>query len=105
MNAQSDKKAPLFHLGRVLATPNYLHQWRAGHAGDEEAAQKGTLDLVWRHVTGDFSDCGEEDAQSNRNAITNGARVFNVFHTKIGTVWIITEADRSATTILMPEDY
>ena len=63
------------------------------------------LALVNRHVGGDFGDLGEEDTARNRDAIQCGARVFSAYITPRGKVWVITEADRAVTTILLPSEY
>jgi hypothetical protein len=59
-----------------------------------------------RHHTGDWGDLCEEDIASNEQAMQNGGRLFSTYHDPKGVkFWIITEADRSATTVLLPEDY
>lgn len=59
-----------------------------------------------RHQYGDWGDCDQEDAQANDEAIAEGARIFSVYHDKNHRkFWIITEADRSMTTVLLPEEY
>lgn len=83
----------MFKLGKVVATPNAL--------GFMEEHQIDAMALLRRHVMQD-TDCCKEDHIANKHAIENGERVFSVF--KEG-IWIITEWDRSYTTILKPEDY
>lgn len=65
--------------------------------------------LLERHVTGDWREMSLEDQQTNREAITEGLRVFSAFAlegcVESDKVWVITEADRSATTILLPSEY
>ncbi|WP_417850272.1 hypothetical protein [Thalassoglobus sp.] len=59
-----------------------------------------------RHLSGDWGDCEPEDAIANDRAVSEGTRLFSVYHSSSGTkFWIITEADRSATTVLLPDDY
>jgi len=60
-----------------------------------------------RHFMGDWGDCDEEDRAANDWACKNGERVLSVYHAAESgvTFWIITEADRSVTTILLPEEY
>ena len=59
-----------------------------------------------RHVSGDWGDVCEEDAEENELSVKEGYRIFSVYHAQGGTkFWIITEADRSVTTILLPSDY
>jgi len=59
-----------------------------------------------RHANGDWGEVCDEDRQANEDALRGGARLLSVYHDSRGTkFWIITEADRSATTVLLPEDY
>ena len=91
-------KHPLFPLGDCYYTP-----------GAKAALEKTRADvaaLVARHVTGDWSEMVEEDQAANRQAIAEGSRVFSAYHLRTGVkLWIITEADRSATTLLLPDEY
>lgn len=89
--------ARLFPLGRTAITPR----------ASEHLGQAGVLphDLLNRHVSGDFGDLEDEDLQANREAVTIGRRIFSAYELSNGTVWVITEADRSVTTILLPSDY
>ncbi|MFC3715195.1 hypothetical protein ACFONC_03395, partial [Luteimonas soli] len=87
----------LFPLGQLVGTPAALDLLaRAGVNG---------MALVDRHMRGDFGDLDPEDEQSNREAIAHGFRVLSSYPVGTGKVWIITEADRSVTTILLPSDY
>ena len=62
--------------------------------------------LLRRHVTGDWGDVPEEDRLSNEQALIHGDRLLSSYRIRESlTVWIITEADRSATTLLLPDDY
>ena len=64
------------------------------------------LASLQRHHRRDWGDVGREDWQENELSLAKGFRLFSVYHTADGVkFWIITEADRSVTTILMPEDY
>ncbi|HJN08637.1 MAG TPA: type I restriction endonuclease subunit M [Pirellulaceae bacterium] len=59
-----------------------------------------------RHAAGDWGDVDEHDRSANEMALKDGSRLFSVYHAKDGTkFWIITEANRSSTTVLLPEDY
>lgn len=96
MNAHSTSSKASFPLGHLVATPNAL-----AHLSHSD---------IWRslrrHVTGDWGDVCDEDRTANNNALRSGARLFSVYHGENRTkFWIITEADRSATTVLLPEDY
>lgn len=88
----------LFELGQVGATPG-------ANAAMMEAGQD-PLDLIQRHVTGDWAELDEEDRAENRFSITRNLRILSAYTLSTGVkVWIITEADRSATTILLPSEY
>lgn len=90
------KKAKQFPTGRLLCTPSAMN-----YVGVEEM-----MDAYLRHRTGDWGDVCPEDWRSNDKAIQNGRRILSAYHSTYGQkFWIITEADRSATTILLPEDY
>ena len=83
-------------LGQTVITPNAQTTL---HPEDVHEA-------LGRHIRGDWGDCGKEDAAENEFALGKRLRLFSVYHDRDGTkFWIITEADRSVTTILLPEDY
>jgi hypothetical protein len=59
-----------------------------------------------RHARGDWGDLGKADLRSNQIALHEDLRLFSAYNDRNGArLWIITEADRSATTVLLPEDY
>lgn len=98
--AAHDKAAgtPLFALGQVLATPGALELL--------ETHQLTALPFVLRHVSGDWGDICAEDRQANADALQYGYRLMSVYElSKTERLWIITEADRSSTTLLLPEEY
>jgi hypothetical protein len=85
-------------LGRLLITP--------GAMGAFVAAGENTLPYVLRHSSGDWGTVDKEDWAANDRALAEGERLLSAYELGNGeTVWIITEWDRSATTILLPEDY
>jgi len=89
---------PLFDLGLVVATPGALNALR--RSGESPAS------FVQRHVQGDFGEVDQEDRQANEEAIRDGSRILSAYKTKAGErLWLITEADRSSTCILLPEEY
>jgi hypothetical protein len=62
--------------------------------------------LLSRHATGDWSEMDLEDQEANKHATANGLRVFSAYRVNLTErVWIITEADRSSTCILLPSEY
>lgn len=85
-------------MGQTLATPGAL-------AALEEA-NASPLTYLRRHVTGDWGDLGEEDARANEQALLYGSRLFSAYTLpSAARLWIITEADRASTTLLLPEEY
>jgi len=63
-------------------------------------------ELLTRHVTGDWGDLEEEDKQENEFSVDKELRIFSAYKVHDDTkIWVITEADRSATTLLLPSDY
>ncbi len=87
-----------FELGQVVATPGALRAL-------QEAEQSPTAFLD-RHVSGDWGELGDEDKQANERALREGLRILSAYTTSAGvTLWVITEADRSATTMLLPNEY
>lgn len=90
---------PLFALGKVVATPGALEALR------DAATEPATL--LHRHQRGDWGDLDAEDRAVNRKALLFGERLLSVYflpETK-EKIWIITEADRSVTTLLLPQEY
>jgi hypothetical protein len=90
---------PLFDLGHVVATP-----------GAAEVIQRRRIDvrfLLLRHITGDWGDLDDEDKARNDQAARHGTRILSAYgpEGEPDTLWIITEADRSSTTFLLPREY
>jgi hypothetical protein len=88
--------APL-PLGRVVATPGALKLLM--EIGEDPFA------YLARHATGDWGDLCAFDRRQNEIALRDGYRVLSSYEVPAGRLWIITEADRSVTTILLPEEY
>ena len=84
-------------LGRTLATPGALDL--AGRAGVPLAS------VLDRHAAGDWGHLGDGDRLANKLALPGGAQLFSAYQTAAGRLWVITEADRSATTVLLPSKY
>lgn len=87
----------LFSLGQVVATQPAL-----------QLLEKHNLTpmlFLQRHCTGDFGDLCEEDKDANNEAIWNGERILSSYKIGDEKIWIITEADRSSTCCLLPEEY
>jgi hypothetical protein len=95
---QKTERKPLFDLGQLVATPGAL-------AVLEKAGQS-PLEFLSRHVMGDWGEIREEDRKENRYSLERGFRLLSSYRTTAGdTVWVITEANRSHTTLLLPEEY
>lgn len=88
-----------FSLGEIVATPGAIEAM--------SEAETGASELLDRHVSGDWGDLGEDDKQENELSVREGFRIFSAYILpKTGIkVWVITEADRSLTTILLPSEY
>ena len=85
-----------FALGRTVITPNAL----------ERLHPEDVLASMLRHAAGDWGDCEPDDREENELSLREGFRLMSVYCDRTGIkFWIITEADRSATTVLLPEDY
>lgn len=85
-----------FRIGRICATPNAL----------EALTQLDILAGLQRHQASDWGDVDRHDRQANDRALQGGSRLFSVYHSANQVkFWIITEADRSLTTLLLPQDY
>jgi len=91
--------AVLFPLGRIVATPGALSLLAS--AGENPA------ELLDRHQSGDWGEVPAADARENELSVKKGFRVVSSYRVgELGTrVWVITEADRSSTCLLLPEEY
>lgn len=89
---------PLFPLGQIVATPGSLAAMQdGGHS---------PIEFLARHAQGDWGEVGAEDKSLNDEAVKDGSRILSAYRTKLGTkLWVITEADRSSTCILLPDEY
>ena len=88
--------AAKFPLGRIVATPNALNH----------LTQDDIRSGIIRHQAGDWGDLDADDRKENDLALEKGTRLLSVYQASNGVkFWIITEADRSATTVMLPEDY
>ena len=87
--------------------PKYpLGQFVITAAADEKLAAEDVGAALARHAQGDWGDVSEHDRQENELSLKHGYRLLSVYHAADDTkFWIITERDRSATTVLLPDDY
>lgn len=95
-----------FRLGQLAATPGSLETL--------ERIDVSPIELIRRHSRGDWGDVHPEDRELNEQALIDGGRLMSVYKLKAAqarkedddvTIWVITEADRSVTTILLPSEY
>ena len=88
----------LFPLGQVVATPAALELL--------DRAAVNALDLLRRHQSGDWGNVPPEDAIENTHSVLVGNRILSSYDVNVNErLWIITEADRGSTTILLPHEY
>lgn len=98
MGAISKTGRELFRTGSLVATPGALEAFR--ESGDS------ALDYLHRHVRGDWGVVCPEDAKENDRSVTTNLRILSAYIlSNSAKIWIITEADRSSTCILLPEEY
>lgn len=87
-----------FPLGRIVATPGALDAL-------QRAGQSPWRFLAY-HQKGDWGELSEEDKKENDFSVINGLRILSAYPLRTGVkLWIITEADRSVTTLLLPHEY
>lgn len=93
-----DAGQPLFSTGQIVATPGTLSAL--------EQANQTPAEFLRRHVAGDWGELDSHDIAENEYSLTHGFRLLSSYRTTAGkTLWVITEADRSVTTLLLPEEY
>jgi hypothetical protein len=94
----SAKTMPIakFRLGKIVSTPNAL----------DRVTQEDILLGIQRHQAGDWGNVDTHGHAANERALIEGTRLWSVYHAGSGVkFWLITEADRSHTTVLLPEDF
>ena len=96
--ADSGFDRPLFPLGNVVATPGALEMLKS--------LNHSPLDYLFRHWHGDWGNLDAEDQKANQAALRYGYRLLSSYQIdEQHRLWIITEADRAVTTLLLPEEY
>jgi hypothetical protein len=94
----TNRLLPKFSLGRIVATPGALKTF--------EEANQNPFEFIERHQTGDWGELCEEDKRENEFSVRNGFRILSAYRTRNDVkIWVITEADRSVTTLLRPHEY
>lgn len=87
-----------FPLGQVVGTPGALTALAD--------SKQGAVEFLSRHQRGDWGEVDQEDKEANDRAVVEGSRLLSAYSTNRGVrFWIITEADRSSTCLLLPEEY
>jgi hypothetical protein len=99
MAAAAKRQAELvtFDLGYLFTTPGALRAL--------VGLGMAPIQLIARHAAGDWGDLCEEDRQVNAQALADGSRLLSAYEIQGAKFWVITEADRSATTVLLPSEY
>ena len=93
-----NRMRPKFPLGRIVATSGALQAL--------QEANQNPFEFLERHQGGDWGELCEEDKRENEFSIRNGFRILSTYRTLHDVkVWVITEADRSVTTLLLPREY
>ena len=97
-NPEQSTNAPRFALGKLVSTPGALAAF--ANAGQTP------MEFLSRHVVGDWGQVDKADAAENELSVKEGFRILSAYTLRSGTkIWIITEADRSLTCVLLPEEY
>ena len=92
------ERRPLFPLGKLVATPGAL-------AALQKAGQS-PAEFLLLHVRGQWGDISEEDRRENEYSLQHGFRLLSSYRTNTNeTIWVVTESDRSVTTLLLPSEY
>ncbi len=94
---ETNQVKPLFALGETMATPGALVVM--------QGIDISPVTLLSRHQRGDWGELDEDDKKENDLSVKEGLRVFSAYVFDTVKLWVITEADRSSTTILLPEEY
>jgi hypothetical protein len=88
----------LFPLGQIVATPGALEVLESSHQSPAE--------FLGRHAKGDWGELSADDIAENEFSLKNGFRLLSSYFTAAGQkLWVITEEDRSLTTLLLPDEY
>jgi len=91
-------------LGNIVTTSNLMNTLTE-ELGDSGAVVREIAALLLKHSTGDWGTVDAEDKKANDDAVKHGGRLLSAYQIGEIKVWIITEWDRSVTTVLLPEDY
>ena len=90
-----------FSLGQLVMTRGVNDK-----IADDAKFSKFVIESLGRHAKGDWGDLGQEDKQENELSLKKGFRLLSAYErADLPKIWIITEADRSVTTVLFPDEY
>jgi len=89
---------PLFVLGQVVMTPGVMEL-------PYFAVLENVGAILKRHQSGDWGDMGSQDCNANAEALKYGYRLMSTYTIDDQKIWVITESDRSVTTLLLPDEY
>jgi hypothetical protein len=96
--ALDELRRPLFGLGQIVVTPGAVAALAVAHADPAV--------YLSRHRTGDWGTLEDDDWKTNNYALTHAGRLLSAYRLSTGTtLWIVTEADRATTTLLLPDEY
>jgi hypothetical protein len=94
----AQEQGGLFRLGQIVATPGALEVLETCH--------QSPLEFLTRHARGDWGQLSADDVAENEFSLQNGFRLLSSYATATGQkLWVITEADRALTTLLLPDEY
>lgn len=101
MTVSRSQTSEKFDSGKVVVTRG-VNDFMA----DDEKFAALVFESLRRHLTGDWGELDDEDKEANERALLDGERLFSAYKTPgMPPIWIITEWDRSTTTILLPDEY
>jgi hypothetical protein len=94
----AQEQGGLFPLGQIVATPGALEVLEACH--------QSPMEFLARHARGDWGELSADSIAQNKFSLKNGFRLLSSYATATGQkLWVITEADRALTTLLLPDEY
>ena len=97
-------KQPMFPLGQMVMTSGVAA--RLGEDGENPEFNLFVSKSILRHAQGDWGDLCNTDKQENNVSLLHGYRLLSAYEQEgLPKIWIITEADRSVTTVLFPDEY
>lgn len=96
-NDARQQSQTLFPLGRTVATRGVMALMQEGRVNPAE--------LLARHESGDWGDLDAEDVRANEQAVTNGDRILSAYYVDTEKYYVVTEFDRSYTTVLLASEY